>query len=318
MKNKTILMLSILVFTFRSAKAEVIVKYDFGTAYNLATLAPCIVADHISVSNFGYVGNGTASFSNRTGYGAYYEIYGGWPGSEYSNYFYFSVTIASGWSLNLDTRSIWFDARTTSMSGPNVGKVTYLTGAETILNDNLEIGGTSWYTYKTYMASAPTGLTGNVVFRIYGKDATTYGTFSVDNIILNGTLVALPPAEPIENIDPQNMDNQYASGENVGWINFEPGLEDAGTIVSREKVEGFIWAENIGWINLSPETYGGVFNDGLGHLSGYAWGKTLVGLILPPITAVYQLISTATFQVMPGVRISAGSILTAANCQIRA
>jgi hypothetical protein len=77
-----------------------------------------------------------------------------------------------------------------------------------------------------------------------------------------------------ENIDPQNTNNQYAYGENVGWINFEP-LATSGALVSRDKVAGYIWAENIGWINLSPETYGGVFNDGYGNLSGYAWGENV-------------------------------------------
>ena len=27
-----------------------------------------------------------------------------------------------------------------------------------------------------------------------------------------------------ENIDPNNDDSQYAYGENVGWVNFEPNL----------------------------------------------------------------------------------------------
>ena len=82
-------------------------------------------------------------------------------------------------------------------------------------------------------------------------------------------------AAQAENIDPENTDNQFAYGENVGWINFEPGLEDTGAIVSREKVEGFVWAENIGWINLSPDNFGGVFNDGYGNLSGFAWGENV-------------------------------------------
>jgi len=78
-----------------------------------------------------------------------------------------------------------------------------------------------------------------------------------------------------ENIDPKNTDNQYAYGENVGWLNFEPGVTGSGALVEPDKVTGYIWAENIGWINLSPTTYGGVVNDGLGHLSGYAWGENV-------------------------------------------
>jgi hypothetical protein len=266
----TIIVLAISAAAF----ADVIVKYDFGV-YPNGTLVPSIQADHILATNFGYVGDGAAYFIDHSGNGQAYQIYGGWPGSEYSDYFHFTVTIAAGWSLNLDAYCIWFDAKTTNMSGPNLGKVTYLGNPETILRDNIEIGGNSWYTYKTNSTPTPTGLTGNVEFRIYGKDATAYSQFSIDNVILNGTLIELPPAEPTENIDPENSDRQYAYGENVGWINFEPDVNDAGAIVSREKVEGFIWAENIGWINLSPENYGGILNNGYGQLSGYAWGENV-------------------------------------------
>ncbi len=87
-----------------------------------------------------------------------------------------------------------------------------------------------------------------------------------------------------ENIDPYNDDNQYAYGENVGWLNFEPNVTDpnAGAQVSSENLTGFIWAENIGWISLScqnTESCGtvnyGVDSDGEGNLSGYAWGENV-------------------------------------------
>jgi murein DD-endopeptidase MepM/ murein hydrolase activator NlpD len=80
-----------------------------------------------------------------------------------------------------------------------------------------------------------------------------------------------------ENIDPDNSGRQYAYGENIGWLNFEPNVPEpnAGATVSRTKLTGYIWAENIGWINLSPASYGGVLNDGYGNLSGYAWGENV-------------------------------------------
>ena len=77
-----------------------------------------------------------------------------------------------------------------------------------------------------------------------------------------------------ENIDPDQDGSQYAYGENVGWLNFEPS-EGPGVHVSQWDVDGYVWAENIGWINLSPSSYGGVFNDGAGNLSGYAWGENV-------------------------------------------
>jgi hypothetical protein len=82
-----------------------------------------------------------------------------------------------------------------------------------------------------------------------------------------------------ENIDPYEDGSQYAHGENVGWLNFEPNVPgdpcDYGVTVSDTGLTGFIWAENIGWINLSPATYGGVVNDGSENLSGYAWGENV-------------------------------------------
>ena len=79
-----------------------------------------------------------------------------------------------------------------------------------------------------------------------------------------------------ENIDPDNDNSQYAYGENVGWLNFEPnGNGGDGAEVTDSQVTGYVWAENIGWINLSPSSYGGVANDGAGNLSGYAWGENV-------------------------------------------
>jgi hypothetical protein len=77
-----------------------------------------------------------------------------------------------------------------------------------------------------------------------------------------------------ENIDPCDDGSQYAYGESVGWVNFEPS-QGPGATVSKSQLTGYVWAENIGWINLSPASYGGVFNDGSGNLSGYAWGENV-------------------------------------------
>lgn len=87
-----------------------------------------------------------------------------------------------------------------------------------------------------------------------------------------------------ENIDPYNDDSQYAYGENIGWLNFDPNITNpnAGAQVSSENMTGFIWAENIGWISLScqnTQSCGtvnyGVTNDGAGNLSGYAWAENV-------------------------------------------
>jgi YD repeat-containing protein len=78
-----------------------------------------------------------------------------------------------------------------------------------------------------------------------------------------------------ENIDPDNDGSQYAWGENIGWLNFEPGGDGGpGVEVWDGGLSGFMWGENVGWIRLEPST-GGVVNDGDGNLSGLAWGENI-------------------------------------------
>lgn len=89
-----------------------------------------------------------------------------------------------------------------------------------------------------------------------------------------------------ENVDPYDDGSQYAYGENIGWLNFEPNVPsdpcDYGVTVSDTELTGFIWAENIGWISLSCENTSscgtvnyGVTNDVSGNLAGYAWSENV-------------------------------------------
>ena len=96
----------------------------------------------------------------------------------------------------------------------------------------------------------------------------------IKSVMVFAALVLCVNVSFAENIDPYEDGSQYAYGENVGWLNFEPN-QGPGVQVSSSEVTGFVWAENIGWINLSPSTYGGVINDGYGNLSGYAWGENI-------------------------------------------
>jgi len=75
------------------------------------------------------------------------------------------------------------------------------------------------------------------------------------------------------NIDPNGEGLQYAWGENVGWVNFQPN-QGPGVTVTGEGLSGLAWGENIGWINLSPANgFGGVIQDGAGNLAGFAWAE---------------------------------------------
>jgi hypothetical protein len=104
-------------------------------------------------------------------------------------------------------------------------------------------------------------------------------------------LVLLPAAA--ETIDPTEDDSQYAYGENIGWLNAEPGGDGGNGIqVSDTELTGWMWGENVGWISLSCQNTGscgtvsyGVSNDGCGDLSGYAWAENVGWINFSPSTA---------------------------------
>jgi hypothetical protein len=88
-----------------------------------------------------------------------------------------------------------------------------------------------------------------------------------------------------ENIDPFNSGDQYTWGENVGWLNAEPGGDGGpGVQVTETQLTGYMWGENIGWVSMSCQNTGNcagpagnwrVTNDGAGHLAGYAWAENV-------------------------------------------
>jgi len=100
-------------------------------------------------------------------------------------------------------------------------------------------------------------------------------------LVLAFAVAAISPAIA-ENIDPQNDGSQYAWGENVGWLNAEPGGDGGnGIAVTDSGLSGWLWGENIGWISLSCANTGscgtvdyGITNDG-GTLAGLAWAENL-------------------------------------------
>jgi len=78
----------------------------------------------------------------------------------------------------------------------------------------------------------------------------------------------LLPAFSFASTSNGTIQNQYAWGENTGWVNFLP---DNGNItITDSGITGYAWDARHGWINMNP-TNGGVDNDGEGNLSGSAW-----------------------------------------------
>jgi len=122
-------------------------------------------------------------------------------------------------------------------------------------------------------------------------------------LLLSGMLFLFSTTVNGENIDPLNDESQYAFGENIGWLNFEPlGEGGPGAQVEERELTGYIWAENIGWVSLSCEntsTCGTVdyrvTNDGMGNLSGYAWGENVGWINFYPTYGGVTIDSEGTF-----------------------
>jgi hypothetical protein len=84
-----------------------------------------------------------------------------------------------------------------------------------------------------------------------------------------------------------NLANKFSYGANFGWMDWR-GDPGNGAIIGQFVCSGFIYAANVGWINLGDGTPAngiryqnnsagdfGVNHDGLGNLSGYAWGTSI-------------------------------------------
>ena len=85
-----------------------------------------------------------------------------------------------------------------------------------------------------------------------------------------------------------DLDNKYAWGENIGYLNFADAgvpLGSQGVFAQPDHLEGYIWGENIGWIsvgigsgpyaNTTGSDFGVNIDPVTGELSGYAWGENI-------------------------------------------
>lgn len=101
---------------------------------------------------------------------------------------------------------------------------------------------------------------------------------------LGGELFLRPAPAGEEKIGRILYGENYAWGENIGWVDFSP--PEASLEIGKNILSGWIKIENLGWVslgsgrprdghrysNLDRGDYG-VNNDGSGNLSGWAWGE---------------------------------------------
>jgi hypothetical protein len=97
----------------------------------------------------------------------------------------------------------------------------------------------------------------------------------------------LPSAFPIHAASTIDTTNRYAYAANLGWLNCVADTNN-GAVIGEYVCSGNIYSANVGWINLGSGTPAngiqyqnnsatdfGVNQDGLGNLTGYAWGANI-------------------------------------------
>jgi hypothetical protein len=105
-----------------------------------------------------------------------------------------------------------------------------------------------------------------------------------------------------------NATNRYASGGNVGWIDWRGDDGTNGAVIGEFVCSGYLYGANIGWIhlgsgsptsgfaysNLATNDYG-VNHDGAGNLSGYAYAANVGWLSFESLGAPKLNLLTGTF-----------------------
>jgi hypothetical protein len=124
------------------------------------------------------------------GSGSYAISQSGWTGSAPgTNYFEFTLTPTSGFSVNLT--SISFGNRSTT-TGPT--NYSFRSGSDSFvgnLNAGSLINDGSWYASGTQSVSLT--FTSATTFRLYASGASSAaGTFRVDDFTVNGSATAVP------------------------------------------------------------------------------------------------------------------------------
>jgi hypothetical protein len=113
--------------------------------------------------------------------------------------------------------------------------------------------------------------------------------------------------------------NRYAYSANAGWIDGVAGTNN-GAVIGEYVCSGYLYAANLGWINLgsgSPAnqiqyqnnsaTDFGVNQDGLGNLTGFAYGANIGGWFSSRLTdGPASTFSTASSAAVSGAPTAAG------------
>lgn len=178
-----------------TAGAEVILQYTFtGSVADPSTEASGVsgTAFANSQGSFGY---GTATASTTTGGPTAPSVTtAGWSTAQ-NNYWSFSLTLNPGLELanTPDALSLSFTYRA-SGTGPTTYEWQYNSGSGwNSIASGAMTANSAWQPAINVAAGALAGLDGTIDFRLYGYGTTaSAGTWAVDNVTLNGTVIPEP------------------------------------------------------------------------------------------------------------------------------
>lgn len=187
-----------------SAQAELIVRYDAGDNTNALadsttpTADPSFQAEHVQGGAMGvspaqqliFISPPTFSMPVATPDNGFAAT--NWNVGGTTRYFEFAVTLLDGYSLNLETFN--FDERSFA-NRPSAFGLRY-SGDGFAANIGTGINDTGWDPISFDISTNTVAVSGSVTFRIFAQNAPNENaTWHIDNIELNGTLVA-PIPEP--------------------------------------------------------------------------------------------------------------------------
>lgn len=177
-----------------------VVSYTFGTTASPTTVASSVVGNLTASSFASFTGSGstgTSSPGSSTaggGGGAYY-IASNWRSSD-GNYFYFTLTPASGYQLTLTSFSFYYASSGTGPSSATLSSNAdnYATALGTY--SLTQQAGGSLLASDWHQASSSTtlsALSASSIFRLSATGASgATGTLRVDAVTLSGTVTAVP------------------------------------------------------------------------------------------------------------------------------
>jgi hypothetical protein len=177
------------VIAAASSSAQ-LVTYTFGS-----TATPVVtanqVADNLAASAFsGLNGSPSTGGTSPLSSGSYFTAttWGdAYPGT---NYFTFTLTPEAGYQFS--TTSLSFNYRATGSGPAALAIYSSANSYASPLASFASVHDSAWYA-SGFLSVSLTNLTTSTSFRIYGSGAeSNSGTLRVDNVILNGTVSAVP------------------------------------------------------------------------------------------------------------------------------